>query len=127
VSRKPLLIDLSQAAGVNTVPLDITTLDGRRLRFEIPERDDVTRARMVQELGSCKSDEEGRLLAAEWLLACSAGPATRQDVLDIVSVRSTLPQVMTVLLSGRLLPPKQLDQLMARLLDKMMGNLIEAI
>ena len=127
MSRKPLVLDLSEATGTNAVPLHIKNREGRVLKFRVPERSDAARARMVQQLEACATDDEARELAADWLLACSVDGATRADVRGIVERDGALAQVLTVLLTGRLPDPTQMDQLLARLLEKMMGSMIAAI
>ncbi|WP_295814536.1 hypothetical protein [uncultured Deinococcus sp.] len=121
---KSLLLDLSEATGTNTVPLDVKTADGRVLHFLVPERTDHQRASMAAQMQRCATDDEARELAAEWLLACAVGPVTREDAAGIVQRDTALAQVLTVLLSGRLPDPKVMDRLMTATLDRLVGDLI---
>lgn len=125
--RKALVLDLSEATGLNTVPLDVKTADGRVLHFLVPERTDHQRASMAAQMQRCTTDDEARELAADWLLACAVGPVTRPDALGIVARDTALSQVLTVLLSGRLPDPKVMDRLMAATLDRLVGDLITTI
>lgn len=127
MTRKALVLDLTQAAGVNTVPLDIRLTAERVLHFEIPERTDVERARMVQQLETLKSDDQTRDLVVEWLMECAASDVTREEARQAVQRNTALSQVLAVLLSGRLPDPKVMDRLMSQMLDRMAGQLVEAI
>lgn len=126
--RKPLVLDLSEATGLNTVPLDVLTADGRRLHFLVPERTDHQRASMAAQMQACTTDDQARELAADWLLACATDQhTTRADALGIVARDTALAQVLTVLLSGRLPDPKVMDRLMSATLDRLTGDLITTI
>ena len=127
MSKKPLVLDLSEAAGVHLTPLHIKNAEGRLMKFRVPERTDDERATMAQRLQECTTDAEARELAADWLLACSADGASRADCLALVRRDAALSQILTALLTGRLPDPKQMDQLLARLLDRLMGETIAAI
>lgn len=127
MNRTPILLDLTQATGVNTVPLDIKLASGKVLHFEVPERTDVGRARMVSELERLKTDDQTREVACDWLLACASADVTRADVQEAVQQTSALSQILTVLMSGRLPDPKVMDRLLATLLDKLTVDLIKGI
>lgn len=127
MTRKALVLDLTQAAGVNTVPLDIRLTAERVLHFEIPERTDVERARMVQQLETLKSDDQTRDVTVDWLMECAASDVTREEARQAVQRNTALSQVLAVLLSGRLPDPKVMDRLMSQMLDRMAGQLVEAI
>ncbi|OWL96523.1 hypothetical protein CBQ26_09100 [Deinococcus indicus] len=127
MTRKPLVLDLTQAAGVNTVPLDIRLTADRVLHFEIPERTDVERARMVQRLETLTSDDQTRDVTVDWLMECAASDVTREEARQAVQRNTALSQVLAVLLSGRLPDPKVMDRLMSKMLDRMAGKLVEAI
>ena len=127
MTRKPLVLDLTQVTGINAVPLDIRLTAERVLHFEIPERTDVERARMVQQLETLKSDDQTRDLVVEWLMECAASDVTRAEARQAVERSTALSQVLAVLLSGRLPDPKVMDRLMSKMLDRMAGKLVEAI
>lgn len=127
MTRKPLVLDLTQAAGVNTVPLDIRLTAERVLHFEIPERTDVERARMVQQLETLTSDDQTRDVTVDWLMECAASDVTREEARQAVQKSTALSQVLAVLLSGRLPDPKVMDRLMSQMLDRMAAKLVEAI
>ncbi|BDP42927.1 hypothetical protein DAETH_28960 [Deinococcus aetherius] len=124
--KKPIVIDLSEATGTNTVPLHFKA-GGRVLRFEVPERSDEERARMAQQLQGCRSDEESLDLATDWLLACSRDGLSRAEVRELIRPEPVLAQALTVLLTGRLPDKKKMDLLMAKLADRLMDEVIEAI
>lgn len=127
MTRKALVLDLTQAAGVNTVPLDIRLTAERVLHFEIPERTDVERARMVQQLETLTSDDQTRDVTVDWLMECAASDVTREEARQAVQKSTALSQVLAVLLSGRLPDPKVMDRLMSQMLDRMAAKLVEAI
>ena len=126
MTRK-LVIDLSQAAGLNTVPLEVKLADGRLLRFDIPERTDTERARLVQQLESLPSDTHTRDLAATWLLECAQPGVTLDEVREVLRKDTTLSQVLALLLTGRLPDPKVLDRLMTRMLDRLTADMVKGI
>ena len=127
MTRKPIVLDLSQVAGVNTTPLDIRLSADRTLHFEIPERTDEQRARMVAQLERLSSDDDTRAVAVEWLLECADTDVTRQEAQAAVRQTSALSQVLAVLLTGRAVDPKTMDRLLVKMMDRLTDEMIGAI
>lgn len=127
MTRKPILLDLSTVAGVNTTPLDIRLSPERTLHFEIPERTDEDRARMVAQLERLTSDDDTRAVAVEWLLECADTDVTRAEAQAAVRQTAALSQVLAVLLTGRQVDPKVLDRLLSRLMDRLTADMVAAI
>lgn len=125
--KKPLVLDLSAATGTNTVPLHVKDAEGQVRKFAIPERTDDVRSRMLAQMQAAQSDAHVAELAADWLVAASTDGLTRAEALALAQRPSALPQLLTVLLTGRLPDPKVMDQLLARLLDRVTGALVQAI
>ncbi len=127
MTRKTILLDLSQATGINTTPLNIKLSEDRVIHFEIPERTDVDRARMVAQLERLTNDDETRAVAVEWLLECADTDVTRAEAASAVRQTSALAQILTVLLTGRQTDPKVMDRLLSKLMDKLTAEILEAI